>query len=762
MSVHRFVPIAGALLVVSTGGCGSKSEPTAAPTPPASTYTPPSQPKSGLTALIRKLKSTSATSRSDAADELAQEAATDPKVIPALIEALADKGNRGAGQVFPNEVNSTREAVVIALLQAGPQGELAFDQQALPQLIAGLKDTNPAVREHTAVALGRAGTRAQAALEPLWALTTDEAIRVRGAAYSALLKIQPTSTLPVAERLTHTNPAVRANAAEMLSQFERLPEEAIPFLIQGLADEDSFIRGASATALIPFGVKAAAAVPALVAALKKTQLADLQKPDAIELAPTKALAAIGEAAVAPTAKLLTDSAPLNRYQAVYVLGEIGPAARSTVPALEKLLNDPAPEVILEAARSIAVIQGETSKITALMKFAFGHAEAATRQYALQTTLRMGDVGRELAPLALPLLNDATPEVRRAAITYVGTLDANTAKPAIAALARQLREDGEESVRKEIAEVLGELGSVAAPAAQALGQAAASDMAPPVRTAALLALADIGPAGKAGLDGLIALVQQAALDEDTRAKAVAVLPKLDPTSTSAIAAAVTATRNKSAMVREAAALALAEFTPPTPEAIARLGEMVRSDSSFANRAAALRAIAKLGPLAQTVKPAVAASLTEKSGNIQLWAKVALARIENIPAQALATVRTGLASRSPGERQAAIEALPLLGEPSPEDVQQVAAALKDSQTFFRLIAARTLMQFGTAARPAAGALAGILKRDEDGEVRAAAARALGAIGAVSTEVIAALKEAEKSDPMSARAARASLRQLGVRKS
>ncbi|MCZ2344270.1 MAG: HEAT repeat domain-containing protein [Bacteroidales bacterium] len=762
-SIRHITSGIGCTLIGLTIGCGSKTEPpTSSPSPPPSMYTPPTQPKSGLTALIRKLKSTSSTSRSDAADELAREASSDPKVIPALIEALADLGNRGLGQVFPQEVNSTREAVVLALLQAGPAGELAFDQQALPRLIAGLQDRNPAVRQHTAVALGRAGVRAQAALEPLWALATDDSTPVRGAAYSAILKIHPTSTLPAVKLLTHTNPTVRAHAAEMLSRLEPFPTEAIPLLTQALSDEDSAVRCAAAQALIPFGSQATAAVPALVAALQKTQLADLQKPDPIELAPTRALAAIGEAAVAPTTKLLTDMAPLNRYQAAYVLGEIGPAARSAVPALEKLLNDPAPEVILEAARAIAVIQGSTEKVTALMKFALGHAEAPTRLYALQTTLRMGTVGRELASLALPLLSDMAPEVRRAAVTYVGTLDAKTAQPAMGSLAKQLVQDSEESVRKEIAEVLGELGSTAAPAASALGQVAAQDPAPPVRTAALQALTALGPAGKDGLNGIITLANNAAGDADTRAQAVAVLPILGPKSEPALQAVLSASQDKSAIVREAAALAVAGFTPPSAAAIARLGTMVQKDSSFANRAAALRALAQLGPTAAAAKPAVEAAITEKSNNLRLWAKVALARIDGQPASALAVVRAGLASRLPGERQAAAEALPLLGEPSVDDVKRVAAMLEEQQPFLRLIAARVLAQCGTAARPVARTLAGVLKRDDDGEVRTAAARALGTAGDVSTEVIAALKEAEKTDPTSARAARASLRQLGQRKS
>ena len=759
-SVRRIVMTAG--IVASAVGCGSNPPPpTEPPAPTASAPVANAPPKALLPieALFRKLRSPSPTAQGAAVDELATAAATDPEVVPGLVVAVDETTNRGAGAVFPNQVNSIREAAVVGLLKSGPAGERAFAEQALPKLIAGLSDPDPAVREHTAVALSRAGRRAEPAVPALWPLAEDESVNVRGAAYRALIaiEIEPASTLPVAELLAHSEPAVRAHAAEMLRRFQPLPDAAVPLLADALEDDDPFVRGAAATALIPFGPKAAPAVPRLIEAVQKIQLADLQKPEPIELAPVNALAAVGEPAVGPTTKLLKEKEPLIRYLATYTLGEIGPAAKSALPELEKLLRDTSGEVALEAARAVAVVGGDSAPTTELMKFALGHMEPATRLYALQTIVRMGDAGRGLAPLALPLIDDPTPEVRRAALTYVGTLDGKTAKPVIGKVADMLQSD-DESTRLETARVLGELGSAAGPAADALGRTAANDNAPPVRTAALFALSDLGTAGKGGLPGLITLAKNANADHADRAKAITALPRIGPSDKPAFEAVMATSTDKSAIVREAAATALGRFPKPSAPTVGRLAELAKSDPSPATRSAALESIARLGPKAAAARPTVESLAGDRSGNVSVWAKVGVARIDEKPDAALAAIRAGLASASPGEQQAAAEAMPLLGEPAEADVTAVARLLTDESPYMRRIAADVLGRLGRAARPAVPRLLKLMANDTDGEVRTAAAKALGSTDDVSTEVIVALRAVVDTDPTAARAARVSLRQLG----
>ena len=757
----RFCSIPVWILCILGLGCGGgKPEPTSNPSaeaPPKPLYQPPAVKPLDTASLLRKLRSPSPTSRADAATALAEAAATDPSVIPGLLNALSDNGNRGAGTVFPNELNSTREAAVVALMNAGPAGETALVEKGIPILITGLADPDPAVREHTAVALGRAGTHAEPATSALWKLAEDPSATIRGAAYQTLLKISPQNLQPLAMLLLHSMPEVRNHAAEWLTRFGPLPEESIPTLMQALNDEDSFIRSMSALALLNLGRKAAPAVPPLLEAMKKTQLSDLQKPEPLELAPVKALAAIGEPAVVPTMKLLSHPSPLIRYQAAFVLGEIGPDAKLALPELEKLLRDPSGEVVLEAARSVAVIGRDGSKTAALMKLALGHAEAGTRHYGLQTVIRMGPAGHDLSSLVIPLLDDPTPEIRRLAVAYVGTLPPDLAKASLPTLGQRLTGDREEVVRKEAAQVLGELGSVAAPAAAALAKAAANDDALPVREAALTALASIGPAGKAVVPELVRLVGDSMTSEEIRKQALAVLPTVAPESPEAIAAAMKASEEKSPQLREAAANALARFTPPSAAGINRLATMAKSDPSFANRSAALRSLARLGVAAQAIRNEIEPIVQSGSANQVLWAKVVLARIDGTPGEALPAVRAGLASKSPGERQAAVEALPLMGQPSAADISALTSLCRDRSPELRRVAARSLGELGRDSQPAVPELVRLLKSDEDADVRQAAAIALGSAGDRSTEVLEALKSAEESDPIVARAAHASRTRL-----
>jgi HEAT repeat protein len=757
--MSRYYVIAGlvCLILGLAGGCGggkpeadSNSENEALPQP---MYQPPPVKTMDTASLLRKLRSPSPTSRADAATALAEAAASDPSVIPGLLNALNDTGNRGPGSVFPNELNSTREAAVVALLKAGAAGETVLAEKGIQILITGLNDPDPAVREHTAVALGRAGDLARPATATLWKLAEDPSVSVRAAAYKTLLGLSPQDLQPLTALLLHPVADVRNHAAEMLSQFGNLTEECIPTLMQALKDEDSFIRNMSAQALLRFGSKAAPAISPLLEAMKKTQLSDLQKAEPLELAPIRALAAIGEPAVVPTMKLLSDPNPLIRYQAAYVLGEIGPDAKRSLPELEKLLRDPSGEVVLEAARAIAVISRDGSKTAALMKLALSHAEPNTRLYGLNTVLRMEEAGFELSPLVVPLLDDPSPEVRRLAIAYVSKLPLERAKASLPTLAERLSRERDETVRKQIAEMLEKLGSAAAPAAAALAKAATTDEAVPVREAALAALASIGPDGSAAIPELIRFLADTKASDDLRARTVTVLAIIAPSHPEVIATVLKETEESSPSIREAAANALSRLSPPTAAILNRLASMAKSDPSFPIRTAALRSLAKLGTAALAIRNEIEPIVKSGSPNQILWAKVVLARIDDNPEAAIPAVRAGLTAKNPGERQAAVEALPLLGRPSAADVTAVKALCRDRSPELRRTVAQTLGELGHDAKPAVSELVQLLKSDIDADVRRAAAIALGRIEDRSEVVLQALKSAEKSDPAVATAARSS---------
>src|ERR1700730_16453617 len=125
-----------------------------------------------------------------------------------------------------------------------------------------------------------------------------------------------------------SQPGVRVDAIEKAPgkhrEITRFSADAIPALIEALADEDAWARDWASTALGKIGK---AAVPALLEALKDGQ-ARGQAP--------RALGEIGAPAAAATPALtefLKGEDLALQLVAAEALGKIGPSAQAAVPAL---------------------------------------------------------------------------------------------------------------------------------------------------------------------------------------------------------------------------------------------------------------------------------------------------------------------------------------------------------------------------------------------------------------------------------------------
>src|SRR5262249_11578097 len=201
-----------ALLTILAIGCGKK--PAAPKQAAGGSAEPPADPASDRAKLIAKLKNSRGDAQRDAADALAEWAEEDPEIIPALLELLKDKTTAGPGKTLPMQVNSTREAAVMALLRCGPKGEAALKDKGIAILMEGLKDPSPAVREHTASTLGVLGPRAKVAAGAVQSLCGDPDKNVRGAAFDALRSLGVPDVVAFAAMLAHQEPDVRRLAAE--------------------------------------------------------------------------------------------------------------------------------------------------------------------------------------------------------------------------------------------------------------------------------------------------------------------------------------------------------------------------------------------------------------------------------------------------------------------------------------------------------------------------------------------------------------------
>jgi HEAT repeat protein len=216
---------------------------------------------------------------------------------------------------------------------------------------------------------------------------------------------------------------------------------------------------------------------------------------------------------------LADRLEAVRLASVQALGELGPAARRSVPAIVNILEISAPGVQVEAARALWRIEGTTANALPILLTALGNPQAHW-----QAALVLAEIGPP-AQAAIPALVAALEleEVHRPSRT-----------PASAALA--LARMGPAAVPKLAALLEHPRAAVRIGAAFALaGQGAAAERAVPgllamldeddgeARTAATNTLGAIGPGARAALPRLRLVARDP--DEYLRAMAVAAIARI---------------------------------------------------------------------------------------------------------------------------------------------------------------------------------------------------------------------------------------------
>jgi HEAT repeat protein len=310
-------------------------------------------------------------------------------------------------------------------------------REAVPTLIAALRDGDPLVRLHAAGAIGRIGPDARAAVPDLLALlrSRDEAIvypkhavaphnskPVALAAAIAIGKVGPEARAAVPELIAilkrPDNASIHAAVLRTLGRVGPAAGAAVPVLIEMMINNnppassgldgsqilgeigpaavpallevwrdrghDTKVRQRAAEALAAIGPKAGEAIPALLEGLD-------DRDEEIRTAAAKALGQVGNGAEARVAipgliKALQDKDDLVRRDAAAALGTIGPKTDRVVPALIAAMKDPDQEVRSQSADALEAI-GEPAipALIALMR----SGDADLRNDAARTLAYMG-------------------------------------------------------------------------------------------------------------------------------------------------------------------------------------------------------------------------------------------------------------------------------------------------------------------------------------------------------------------------------------
>ena len=747
-------------------GCG-KAKPKAdatttdAPSPVLPSAKPTPNTPANAAQLVRLIRQSRGEAQVKLIDSCEGKAASDPELVPALVEALSDTFTRGENHASSPGPGSTREAIILALIASGPSGEQAAVEKGLPILRAALSNLLVPIRGHAAVTLGKLGVRAKPALMELWKLAEDSNEFVRNSAIVAAREIDaPTpNPAPLIALLNHEDADVRRTAAQNLIDFKPIPDSAVPALARSLNTKEASTRTMLLEILTELGPKAEPAVPQLIQLLGTiAKEYDPAKREPIDPEPVYTLVAIGAPSVEPLKNMLNDKNPIARYLAVYALAELGPLAKSTAGDVEKLLTDRAGEVALEAARALATITGDAKKSSELMKLALGHNEAGTRAYGLETLSRMGKPGQELAAEALPLIDDPDSQVRELAIEYVATLNSKALVKAVPLLMKRLADENEgPQVRLKTMQVLADLGTVAAPAASAMAKALDSDDEQ-LRDAAIASLKSLASQGKAGLPKLLMIVADANGNDEPRIRAMRASMAIAPTDAAVRTTITKAVPDKSEAVRIAALELVPQFPELPAEVITSLGTIAASDRSFIVRIRALQALAELGIRAKAVQAKIAPIQNDGIVEYAYWAKIAIARFENNEAVYTQLVREGLNGKKLIQRNAAMQAIGRFVPATEADVRALELISHDRTATTREAALAALARSGPVAKMAQPRVIELLK-DRVEDVRLAAVAALAELGPDDL-VIAALREVARSkEPLQMRAARGALRKLNA---
>jgi HEAT repeat protein len=486
---------------------------------------PPNAADPGIKVPVVLIKSDS-DCRESAASALA---AIGPKAVPALAEALNDRGGtiqvsyamivvRSLWEMAPEFIEEFKDnfypSFLHSLSQAPTLYEAATDQDrvtrglaavalgamgadaepALPDLVRALKDRNPEVRIAAAVSLGRFKRHARDAAPALL-----EAFKARGC-----LDLRP----GFGDELGVRKAVFRA-LLEMGPEAERqLVEKGVPLLIEGLKDPDPEVRGGTIEALEVIGPGAKAACPHLVELLKTAGGQDESELVIIEPGVARrerkrllasggenvreilsALENIGKDSAPALLPLLKDGNPMTRSRAAKALSGSRRLVEPAVPDLLKALDDPYWPVRAAAAYALALARSDAPSVIGPLSKCLKDPAGWVRRAAAYALGHLGPKAKQAIPALQTALADEDSTVALEAAGALLKMGVNPKEPVT--LCVRLVQSDDAYGRGQVQAVLKLLGPKDAESAPALRPLLNHEEVA-VRLIAAEALAQFGP------------------------------------------------------------------------------------------------------------------------------------------------------------------------------------------------------------------------------------------------------------------------------
>ncbi len=321
---------------------------------------------------------------------------------------------------------------------------------AFGPLCRRLRDPTAGLARAAARALSKFG---RAAVPTLVEALGSAALGVRMAAVASLGDIGPPgkAAVPALEALLETEDRVQLEA--VASSLSLIGWQDLPALIERLSVPSVVNRILIVETLSSHGKDALQGMEQLIGCLLQQESLYLR------LAASRILARLGSPAVAPILAALERTKPTDRiprFWCATTLGEMGPEAKTAVPALEALLDDADIEVRGEAKEALekirsSVAPAEAAQTTsiklpdlAFVITALTSSDPDTIARATFDVSRLGHAAVPAVPVLRRLLGSSDPVVQASAAEALGRigLAAQEARPAI----ESLLSSGEQFVR----------------------------------------------------------------------------------------------------------------------------------------------------------------------------------------------------------------------------------------------------------------------------------------------------------------------------
>ena len=375
------------------------------------------------------------------------------------------------------------------------------------------------------------------------------------------------------ESLSSCDYEARDQAAETLKQ---LGPEAVPYLTRALSRHESvWSRYLERLPFVPRAPRNLASTRERAA--EQLALVAPQDPRAIDALiralrdenpeVQRALRRIGPSEHLTAA--LHDRHPRIRRGSAEVLGDLGPRAIASVPALAHALNDKDGAVRAAAARGLGTI-GAPSAVKPLIA-SLNDVNANVRATAAES---LGKIrARESLPTLTEKLSDPETSVRVKAAQAIWRIDRD-AELTVPVLVRALRD---RHVGSDAKFVLGEIGPAARKAVPALVQSLREErVGRPLRTPPSSALA-LGRIGGPSVAELIPVLKND--HPEVRTSAVIALGFIGKPAHDAVPHLMPLLADNNLEVRQAAALALGSIEPDNRELVPALKQLARDDDIF---------------------------------------------------------------------------------------------------------------------------------------------------------------------------------------